>query len=219
MIAIRSLFHRLNRFGRRSGRWFYRHVSPTERRFAKMYPHIDLIEGLLVPGQERWLFDMARRLPDGAIVVEIGSYKGRSTCCLAFACVGTKKHVYAIDTFEGNHVDFFERGFFSEFKSNIERCGLDEYITPLIAKSTEVAGAWDRPIDLLFIDGSHVYEDVLADFRGFFPWVVGGGVVALHDVGDGRSWPGPYHAWHEQIKSQLAEIGSCSTLAFGVKPR
>ncbi len=219
MVATRSLFYKLYRLGRSSWRWLYHYVSPTERQFTKVWPHIASIEGLLVPGQERWLFGVARRLPDGAIIVEIGSYKGRSTCCLAYGCVGTKKRVYAIDTFEGNDADFFERDFFSEFENNIEKCGLSEYVTPLIGKSIEVARTWDKPINLLFIDGSHVYEDVLVDFRNFFTWVVPDGIVALHDAGDGRGWPGPFRAWHEDIKSQLVDIGTCSTLAFGIKPR
>lgn len=217
--ATHSLFCRLYRLGLAPGRWLHQHVSPAERQFTKVWPHIDSIEGLLVSGQERWLFCKAWRLPDGASIVEIGSYKGRSTCCLTYGCVGTKKHVYAIDVFKSNDADFSERNFFSEFKDNMKKCGLTEYVTPFVGKSAEVARTWDKPIDLLFIDGSHAYEDVVADFRSLFPWVVPGGIVALHDVGEGHGWPGPFRAWHENIKSQLVDIGACSTLAFGSKPR
>ena len=218
-VALRSHFLRLRSLYRSCGRWLYEHISPTGRAFANVWPQIDSIKGLLVPGQENWLFGAARRLPDRAVIVEIGSYVGRSTCCLAYGCVGTRKHVYAIDTFNGNDADFFERDFFGEFTNNIERCSLAEYVTPLIGTSGEVAGNWDRPVSLLFIDGSHVYEDVLADFRSFFPWVVPDGIVALHDVGDGRGHPGPFRAWHQHIKSQLRDLGTCGTLAFGTKPR
>jgi cephalosporin hydroxylase len=37
--------------------------------------------------------------------------------------------------------------------------------------------------DLLFIDGSHVYEDVLSDYEVFAPLVASGGLIALHDIG------------------------------------
>jgi len=195
-------------------------VSVKERKFSRIWPLIDTIEGHLVsPLQERWLFCAAFSLPLGANIVEIGSYKGRSTCCLAFGCKGTNKHVFAIDTFDGNDDDFFERNFFSDFKENIERCGLSEYITPLIGRSDEVTRSWDKPINFLLIDGSHVYEDVLTDFHNYFHWVVPGGIVALHDVGDGQGWPGPFRAWHEDIKSRLINVGTCSTLAFGTKPK
>ena len=81
----------------------------------------------------------------------------------------------------------------------------------------EVAKTWSKPIHLLFIDGSHRYEDVLADFAGFFPGVVPGGIVACHDVnGD---WPGVYRAWHEVIKHQLSDIADCRTMGYGRKLR
>jgi cephalosporin hydroxylase len=37
--------------------------------------------------------------------------------------------------------------------------------------------------DLLFIDGSHVYEDVRSDYEVFAPLVASGGLIALHDIG------------------------------------
>src|SRR4051812_35292618 len=68
--------------------------------FARSWPLIDSVEGLLVsPLQEFWLFKTARSLPRQAVIVEIGSFKGRSTVTLALACRGTGRRVYAIDTF------------------------------------------------------------------------------------------------------------------------
>ena len=37
-------------------------------------------------------------------------------------------------------------------------------------------------IDFIFIDGSHVMEDVFKDFQLSFPWLKVGGWVAFHDV-------------------------------------
>lgn len=188
------------------------------REFRRIWPTIDSIEGLLVsPVQERWLFKAASSLPDGAVIVEIGSFKGRSTCCLAYGCRGTSKHVFAIDTFEGNETDFFRRGFYEEFQRNIERCGLCAQVTAVRARSSDAVKSWHRPIHLLFVDGSHQFEDVVADFYGFFPYVVPGGVVAIHDVTE--TWPGPLRAWNDVIRHQLDSTGACSTLAHGRKPR
>jgi predicted O-methyltransferase YrrM len=193
-------------------------ISPSERKFQQNWPIIGTIEGFLVsPIQERWLFKMAKSLPDEANIVEIGSYKGRSTCCLAYGCEGQKKHVYAIDTFDGNDIDFHRKGFFEVFRRNIEKCGLAAYVTPIQGRSSETAKTWDKPIHLLFIDGSHAYEDVLVDFFGFFPHVVEGGTVALHDVTE--TWPGPLSAWNKVIKHQLDDINRCSTIAYGIKPK
>lgn len=190
---------------------------PAEREFRRVWPLIEPIEGWLFGGQEKWLFKQARALPDGANIVEIGSFKGRSTCCLAFGCRGTKKRVFAVDSFDGNSWDFHERGFFEAFRRNVERCGLSEYVEPVAGVSSDVAKTWNKPIHLLFIDGSHRYEDVLADYAGFFPHVVPNGIIAFHDVQD--CWPGVLQAWHGTVKRQLSGVGYCSTLGYGRKPR
>lgn len=186
--------------------------------FEQVDDRIQAIEGLLVPGQEKWLFEAARDLPDKSIILEIGGYKGRSSCSLGYACMGTNKHVYTIDTFAGNDSDFRGPGrndFFDEWKKNVGECGLSSYITPLKGASRDIAKTWDRPVNFLFIDGSHVYEDVLADFENFFPFVVRGGVVAFHDVEPQHQ--GPYRVWHDTAEPVLAGTGSCSTIAYGRK--
>jgi hypothetical protein len=110
----------------------------------------------------------------------------------------------------------FEEGFFEEWRANIERNGLLEYVTPLVGRSQEIAQIWAAPIHMLFIDGSHQFKDVMSDFANFYPHVVPNGIVALHDVVP--NWDGPYRAWHEYIKHQLRGVGAVSTLAHGRKP-
>jgi predicted O-methyltransferase YrrM len=192
-------------------------LLPQKREFKRIWPSIEPIEGFLVsPIQEEWLFKKAKSLPDNAVIVEIGSFKGRSTTCLAYGCKKSNKHIYAIDTFQGNDVDFHRRNFFDEFKSNLEKRNLMEYVTPLKGTSVHFAEGWKIPVHMLFIDASHQFEDVLADFNAFFPHVVQGGIVALHDVVE--TWPGPLRAWEEIVKSQLKDTGMCSTIACGTKP-
>ncbi len=211
-------------------------MAPEEREFRRIWPMINSIDGLLVsPDQERWLFRMARALPEGSTIVEIGSFKGRSTSCLAFGCKDTRKRVMAIDTFSGNEEDFrpgevffgkgkegdytplsHEGAFFKEFLDNLNRCGLIKYVTPVRGRSWEVGRKWNTPINMLFIDGSHQHDDVLTDFELFYPHVVPGGVVAFHDVEP--AWPGPFKVWNEVASKLLRETGRCFTLAFGKKP-
>ena len=205
-------------------------LSPTERQFRSLWPRIKEIEGFLVsPAQERWLFGTAKALRDGAVIVEIGSFKGRSTSCLAFGCRGSSKHVFAIDTFEGNDKDFtrgtqFENPFYSVFKKNIDANGLSRYVTPVPGRSVEVGKTWKRPIDFLFIDGGHEYEDVLTDFQTFFPHVVAGGIVAFHDCHNFATdpdsavgFPGVLRVWNENAMPVLSDHGMCATLAYGRK--
>lgn len=44
---------------------------------------------------------------------------------------------------------------------------------------------WDKPIDVLLIDGDHSYEGVRADYTRFEPYVKDNGLILLHDV----LWP------------------------------
>jgi len=200
-------------------------IGPSKVRFNRVWPSINKIEGWLVEGQEEWLFRTAGSLPAGARVVEIGGFKGRSTVSLAFGILGSRKQVFTIDMFKGGYKDVenrgdlreaFDKGFFSEWRLNIDQNGLTDYVTPLIGNSRDIAKIWSAPIHMLFIDGSHLFEDVLADFENFYPHVVPGGVIGIHDVCE--TWEGCYRAWNEQIKKRLKNTSAVSTLAYGIKP-
>lgn len=187
-----------------------------DREFRRIAALAAGVEGWLDPGEQRFLFDFAYKLPRDANILEVGSFKGRSTCFLAAACRGTKRRVFAVDTFNGSDGDYFgHRNFFCDFESNLSHCGVAKYVKPVVGKSCEIAKTWNLPISLLFIDGSHEYGDVLADFRGFFPHVVSGGIVAFHDVTNPQT-PGVGNAWAE-LNEQLADIGYCESIAFGRK--
>jgi methyltransferase family protein len=232
------MLYLLKRAARRVGltepvRELLQKIDPAEREFRLVWPSIDRVEGFLVsPMQERWLFKTARSLLDGSTIVEIGSFKGRSTCALAYGCRGTNKHLFAIDTFEGNNSDFkqggiiwdgqsFDKNFLDIFCANIEKNGLTRYVTPIPGLSSQVAKTWGKPIHLLFIDGSHQYEDVLADFESFYPHVVSNGIVAFHDVealpNGEAAFPGVTKVWEEVALPLLTHPDTCSTLAFGRK--
>lgn len=218
MKILRHLFRQLHALGKHVGSYI-RHPRLHPATYADISKRINRIEGWLWPEQEKWLFEAARTLAEGALIVEIGSFKGRSTCCLGYGILGTNKRVVAIDVFSWNDTN---RGthrtrYYDEFLRNVRRNNLEAYIEPIPGRSQEVAKAWTRPIGMLFIDGSHEYEDVRADFENFYPHVVAGGLVALHDVAP--DWPGPERVWSEIVAPRLENTGHCSTLAFGTKPR
>jgi predicted O-methyltransferase YrrM len=193
--------------------------------FAYAYRKIRTIEGFLAPGQEKWFFSAVRSLPNSATVVEIGAYLGRSTASLALACRGTDRHIFSIDIFGGVYDDVrntpwqdsFERNFLAEWCENMKRVHVTDHVTPLRGQSVDIGRDWSKPINLLFIDGSHQYTDVVTDFETFFPHVVEGGIVALHDVTP--SWPGPYKAWQEIIVHCLTDVGYCGSIGYGKRLR
>ena len=192
-------------------------LDPREKEFKEVYPKIDTVPGFLKsPRQEHWFFMAAKKAPENAVIVEIGSFKGRSTVSFGFGARGTKKHIYAIDLFEGDGVDYGTGDFQKVFQANIDACGVTPYVTAIRRHSLEVAAAWDKPIDILFIDGSHAYDDVKADFEAFYPHVKKNGIIAFHDI-KGK-WDGVIRFWAEvQASGVLKDIGTVSSLGYGTK--
>ncbi|MBN3876014.1 class I SAM-dependent methyltransferase [Nostoc sp.] len=188
--------------------------------YQNIHDAVESIEGFMVPGQEEYLFNKVKSLPEDAVIVEIGSFKGRSTVAMAYACIGTKRKIYSIDTWDGNDADFSERQFFEVWQQNVQLNGLEQYVIPLRGYSHHVLSCWDKltnskAIDFIFIDGSHQYLDVLKDFELSFSLVKNGGWIAFHDVVP--TWPGPERVWHNIAKLRLVNHEYSSTLACGQK--
>lgn len=180
------------------------------------------ISGHLQPGQERWLYDTARALPDWAVILEIGPFKGRSTCSLAAGCAGSRKHIYTIDHFHSlwsNTDDASGESFFAEFWATLERLKLDPWVTPLPGFSHEFYQTWQRPIHMLWIDGGHADEVVRADYEAFWPHLAAGGLLALHDVSHGEygGINGPDRVWYDIALPLLTDVDHCGSLAYGRK--
>ena len=119
---------------------------------------------------------------EGAIV-EIGSWKGKSTIALALGAAKIhQEKICAIDP----HKILPEEKYFedteAEFFANIKHAGIDSQVAPLIMTSEEAARGWTKPIRLLWIDGNHRYESIKLDFALWEPHVVEGGILAMHDT-------------------------------------
>ncbi len=141
----------------------------------RVKPLIADVPGWLTDEEGEALFDLARECTGRGVIVEIGSWKGKSTICLGVGSrAGNGVRIFAIDP----HTDYR----FGDFKANVERAGLTDLVTPVPSLSQDAAGDFDEPIELLFVDGSHVEEDVRVDFDQWVPKVVDGGWVAFHDT-------------------------------------
>lgn len=190
--------------------------------YKKELAIVDKIEGLLVPGQEKALMVMASKLKPNSTIVEIGSFKGKSTACIGLGAPKSAK-IYAIDTFKGNNKDFKEgvqfvgRGFFEKFIRNMTTAGILNKVHPTKGFSQTIGARWNKKIDLLFIDGSHDFKDVKSDYEHFYPWVKDGGIIALHDVSKGH--PGVLKLWNTRVKEDLKVYSNIHTLFFGIKSK
>jgi MMP 1-O-methyltransferase len=142
---------------------------------TRVKPLIADIPGWLTDEEGEALYELARGCSGSGVIVEIGSWKGKSTVCLGLGSqAGNSVRIYAVDP----HADYR----FGDFKTNIERAGIAELVQPIASLSQAAADGFDEPIELLFVDGSHEYDLVLEDFEKWVPKVVEGGWVAFHDT-------------------------------------
>ena len=133
------------------------------------------VPGWLTEEEAEALYDLAKRCTGKGVIVEIGSWKGKSTICLGRGSrEGAGVPIYAVDP----HADYR----FGEFKENVERAGIADLVRPIASLSQPAADDFHEPIELLFIDGSHEEELVREDFEKWVPEVGEGGWVAMHDT-------------------------------------
>jgi predicted O-methyltransferase YrrM len=146
------------------------------------------VDGWMTPGQAATLFGAARRCPPSGSIVEIGSFRGRSTIVLATAAPAGVQ-VVAIDPHAGNDRGPQEiEGYQDEasddhavFLANLERAGVSDRVRHLRMFSDEALGHVDGPIDVLYIDGAHRYGPALSDIRSWGDRVADGGTMLIHD--------------------------------------
>ena len=138
-------------------------------------PLIAEVPGWLTDEEGEALYDLARACTGAGVIVEIGSWKGKSTICLGRGSLaGAAVPIYAIDP----HADYR----FGDFKANVDRAGITDLVRPVTSLSQSAADEFQESIELLFVDSSHEYDLVLEDFEKWVPKVVEGGWVAFHDT-------------------------------------
>jgi len=147
----------------------------------------DKVEGWLTDAQGEFLYNAAKNCQGRGVIVEIGSWKGKSTIWLAKGSkAGSNVKIYAIDPHTGSSGHKKKRGevwTFEEFKQNIKRANVEDIVVPVVKTSEDAERDWDgKPIELLWIDGEHEYEMVKLDFDLWSPYLVEGGTIAFHDT-------------------------------------
>lgn len=146
------------------------------------------VEGWLSDGQIARLHAAATSAPPGGRIVEIGSFRGRSTVVLASAAPDGCD-VVAIDPHAGNDRGPQEfEGFEAEaatdnavFEANLVAAGVRERVTHHREFSDRAHELVGDPIDVLFIDGAHRFGPARADIRDWGARVAPGGRLLVHD--------------------------------------
>ena len=181
--------------------------------------------GFLGENEIRFLGILAVLTPATGVIVEIGSFKGKSTVLLATMA---KKYelgpVVAIDPHQ--RLSYLgpeapqQSPTFDEFLSNVRSAGLDANVEVQRAFSRDVAKTWSRPIRLLWIDGDHSYKGCKEDFDLFSPFLADGAVVAFHDALNAVE--GPIRVFTEEVlaSDRFGPSGFVHSIAWSqVRPR
>ena len=173
-------------------------------------------EGQISRAEVRRLIELARNVPAGEVIVEIGTFRGRSTIALALgAIMGNANRVYAIDP----HVEF--QGVFggqfgpsdqAELYGNLVKARVGHIVAVVSLSSQAAAHAWtQKNVGLLWIDGDHRYAAVCADFNSWYRFVARDGLVAFHD----RSAPGVEQLVAELVSNgRILQIGNLEALSW-----
>lgn len=158
------------------------------------------VDGWLKDQEGELLYTLAGKCTGKGVIVEIGSWKGKSTSWLgAGSKAGNSIMIYAIDPHIGSseHNKIFGKvQTFEEFNSNIKNAKIEDIVVPIVATSEEAAEKFEHPVELIFIDGAHEYEMVKLDFELWYPKLIDGGIMAFHDT---TWWAGPKKLVKEKI--------------------
>lgn len=139
------------------------------------FPHD--VDGWLTEAEGEHLF----RLAQGKRVLEIGSYCGRSTVCLAQGGA-----VVSIDPHDGRGTPE-PRDTYAALSDNLRRYGVWDNVIPYVGTTAEIAPTLQGKFGLVFIDGAHDLQSVRTDIEWAVKLLEPGGVIAFHDYRAGET--------------------------------
>jgi predicted O-methyltransferase YrrM len=147
------------------------------------------IQGWMKDIELAGLYDLAvEYVYPGDIVIEVGSWKGKSSFVLASVCKEKSAMLYCVDTFTGSELNE------AHYKEALDM-GASEFMRKYICKNLE-----GLPVEyivrnsleaheliqngscaLVFIDGNHTDPVITQDLDNYWPKVKSGGIYVCHD--------------------------------------
>jgi predicted O-methyltransferase YrrM len=166
-------------------------------RYAAARSAVAPVEGWLNEEQGMALFDAAASCSGRGAIVEIGSWKGRSTVWLAYGARLAGQPVFAIDPHVNSREDPSARTL-TEFSENLRRAGVADVVKPVVMPARQAVRVIDGGVEVLFIDGDHSDAGAEDDAAVWLPRLVDGGTVLMHDVAT-ASYTGPRKVFRRRI--------------------
>jgi predicted O-methyltransferase YrrM len=139
------------------------------------------------------------------VIVEIGSFKGKSAVALAsgqaLGCFAETGLVYCVEPhlpFTGLYGGVFGAQDRRDFYAIMLETGFVERVCLINLRSDVAAKGWKQPIGLLFIDGDHTLEGVRSDISAWEGHLTTGGIIIFDDAADPAA--GAYHVIKDLMK-------------------
>ena len=153
------------------------------RSFDEALQAVSAVDGWMSPDQAERLYRAA-----ADIIVEIGSFRGRSTIVLASAAPEGVQ-IVAIDPHAGNdrgpqELDGFEAAAATDhdvFNANLAAAGVAHRVHHVRAFSDAAHGEVAGVVAVLYVDGAHRYAPARTDIRDWGRRVAPGGTLLIHD--------------------------------------
>lgn len=178
------------------------------------------LEGHLTPREVRFLALLGALPTCSGDILEIGSFKGKSTILLAkSAAFAANGRVAAVDPLtmpsSTDPTDAVVAELPGIFRANLEQQGVAGLVDFHQMRSEALGPSWNRALRLLWIDGDHTYRGALADYDNFATHLKPGAIVAFHDVLN--RFDGPIAAMCERVLSddRFGAAGIVGSIGWG----
>ncbi len=164
-----------------------------------MQPVTNLPPGSFFNNDILAIYDIACRLPNSGLLVEIGSFVGRSATCWAqiFRQLGKKYRIYCLDTYHNSIEEIYKRNrnFENYFRDNPKVMTMNnfEFIQYAVRDYPEIICVeFDlfkmspkdlgiNQVDCVFDDSLHSKQSIEKCFDDWYPIINLGGVYCGHD--------------------------------------
>jgi predicted O-methyltransferase YrrM len=172
-------------------------------------------------------------LPDEAIVVEVGSFLGKSSVVLG----GARKlrgsgRVHCVDPFDGSGDHFSLPAYRAisrdspltlreRFEASLRHAGLTSWMVVHQGTAEAISSTWTQPIDMLFLDADQSPQGARSAYERFVPFLKPNGVLALHNSSE-REYAVGHDGYRRLVMEELRapryfDIYSVESTTFATK--